>query len=229
MTSYVAREDAEENMRHRDRREWEKGAEAGKFGEVVVVEHERNQGWIAHQMDIENPNNPGYDIASSPKVKDELPDMDHPDARYIEVKSTRGAWDAYGVGLSETQFKLAQELGRRWWLYVVEHVDSKRPVVHEVPNPLVDAGLQYRFDGVWAEWAARQREARSTAPDASEPACDPQVGKWFKQMRRTGQTWTFRVEKIWFDQASGRRLAQVLLATGQTQIIQNLDNWESSD
>ncbi len=226
MTSYVAREDAKENTRHRARHEWEKKADTGKLGEAAVVAHERAKGWFACPMDT---NNPGYDIASSPTGIDGLPDMDHPDARYIEVKSTKHGWDAYGVAISETQFEMAREKGASWWLYVVEHVDSERQVIHEVPNPLIDSGLQYRFDGGWAEWAARKRESRVTPPTADEPGRDPRVGSRFRQRQRNGQVLTFRVEKIWHDRSSGRSLAQIVLDSGQKKTIHNFNNWEPID
>ena len=226
MTSYVAREDAKENTRHRARHEWEKEADTGKLGEASVVAHERAKGWFACPMDT---NNPGYDIASSPTEIDGLPDMDHPDARYIEVKTTKQGWDAYGVAISETQFEMAREMGASWWLYVVEHVDSEQQVIHEVPNPLIDSGLQYRFDGGWAEWAARKRQSCVTPPTADEPGRDPRIGKRFRQRQRKGKMWTFRVLKIARDRSSGRLQALIKLDGGAKKTIHNFTGWEPID
>ena len=226
MTSYVTREDANANTRHRVRHEWEKNAETGELGEAAVVAHERAIGWFACQMEA---NNDGYDVASSPIEIDGLPDMNHPDARYIEVKSTKHGWDAYGVAISETQFEMAQDYRTSWWLYVVEHVDSEQQVIHEVPNPLIDSGLQYRFDGGWSEWADRKRVSRTAPPTVDEPDRDPRVGSIFRQRQRNGQVWTFQVEKIWRDLSSGRAQAQIILVSGQKKTILNFDNWEPID
>jgi len=226
MTSYVARADGSTNPRHHERHQWEAAADRGHTGEEAVVAHERDRGRYACQM---AKGNPGYDVASSPAEVDGLPDMEHPDARYIEVKSTKHGWDAYGVAISEPQFQMARDddFGPKWWLYVVEHVDTDEQVIHEVPNPLRDSGLQYRFDGGWAAWAARRREEATAAPPPpATPAEDERVGKRYRQRQRKGELWTFTVLKISKDKSSGRPRARILLDSGQTRTIHNLDGWE---
>ena len=226
MTSYVSRKDTRENSRHRERHQWEEGAETGRVGEVAVVAHEKDKEWFAVQMET---NNAGYDVASSPAQRDGLPDMDHPEARYIEVKSTKNGWDAYGVAISGTQFEMAREMEGSWWLYVVEYVDSAGQVIHEVPNPLVDSGLSYRFDGGWARWAEQARDSLAATLPEIAPEQDPRVGRSFQQRQRNGRTWTFRVLTIGPEAASGRIRAKVQLASGQKKTIHSFENWEPLD
>lgn len=223
MTSYVTREGTIQEGRHLDRQEWERTADTGKLGEAAVLEYERRTGRCAVQI---GGNNPGYDIASSPTEGEDGPDMDHPDARYIEVKATRHAWDAYGVAISEAQFEMAQDpdYRARWWLYVVECVDSADQRIHEVPNPLADSGLQFRFDGGWAKWAERER-ARSTATDTPVRPV-PCVGERFRQRHPSGRTFDFTVIRVVRDVASKRVSAQVQLDSGEKRTMQNLDGWE---
>ena len=227
MVSYVTREGTTMERRHHERQEWERRADAGKLGEAAVLAHEHRKGWCAVQI---GGNNPGYDIASSPFKDEDGPDMSHPDARYIEVKATRHAWDAYGVAISETQFEMARAPGykSRWWLYVVEHVDSADPTIYEVPNPVADPGLQFRFDGGWTKWAERERAARRTAPPSPADS-DERVGRRFRQRHPSGETRDFVVLRVERDIASNRLIARVQLDNGEERTMHNLDSWEPLD
>ena len=90
-------------------------------------------------------NHPGYDLESRGQNSEVL--------RYIEVKSTGLDWN--GVLLSSTQFQKAQELGDRYWLYVVENADSGNPQVYPIQNP---AGVTERFifDSGWKQISEAQ-------------------------------------------------------------------------
>ncbi len=93
-------------------------------------------------------NNPGYDVESL--------DRDN-DLRYIEVKGIDGPWTDRGVPLSLRQFDFAQQLGERFWLYVVEFArDAAGSKVHPVRNP---AGriTEFRFDSGWRNWRTSSR------------------------------------------------------------------------
>lgn len=227
MTSYVTREDTTQERRHRERQEWEQMAEAGRLGEAAVLKHELRKGWSAVEI---GGNNPGYDIASSPSEGEDGPDMNHPDARYIEVKATQHGWDAYGVAISETQFKMARDPDKhsRWWLYVIEHVDTPAQHIHEVPNPVVNLGLQFRFDGGWAKWAERERTRRTT-PIPQTPNHSDREGKRFRLQHPSGKILDFTVIRIVHDVASKRLSAQVLLDSGEKRTLHNLDSWEPLD
>jgi hypothetical protein len=69
-----------------------------RAGVQRVVDAERAAGRHPEVMPHENPS---FDVISRDDSGEVL--------RYIEVKSTRGAWDDMGVGLSRTQFDFAQQ------------------------------------------------------------------------------------------------------------------------
>ena len=87
-------------------------------------------------------NNPGFDLCQT--------DADGEIVKWCEIKSLGGAWGEHPVGLSHTQFKLAQEKGDAYWLYVVEHAgDPERIRLLRIQDP---AGLAetFTFDDGWA-------------------------------------------------------------------------------
>ncbi|WP_205695655.1 DUF3883 domain-containing protein [Conexibacter sp. SYSU D00693] len=107
-----------------------------------VLRYERAQGRTPEDMNETNPANEGYDVISY-YSDGEL-------ARWIEVKSTAGSWDAKGVGLSPAQFRFAQRADDgQCWLYVVEYaLDDERRRVWAIPDP-VDQITDYMFDDGW--------------------------------------------------------------------------------
>lgn len=113
-------------------------------GIAAVEEFER----AAHRApEVQEHNNPGFDVIS-------YHDEEHEEvARYIEVKSTEGAWDTLGVGMSDTQFSHAERIGEDYWLYVVEYaLDDERRRIWPINDP---AGLvdQFMFDDGWKDAA----------------------------------------------------------------------------
>ena len=87
---------------------------------------------------------PGYDIVSKDKNGTPL--------RYIEVKSLSGEWRNQFVALSRTQFQKAQELGDKFWLYVVERAESEDYRIYPIPNPAAYAN-RFMFDDGWRDFA----------------------------------------------------------------------------
>jgi hypothetical protein len=113
--------------------------EINKSGVDCVLKYEREQGREPEEQDHYNP---GFDILSYDENGQLL--------RYIEVKSTNGPWDGYGVGLSSKQFEHAQEKEGDYWLYVVEHAKSDSPEVTCIQNPASRVD-EYRFDDEWKQ------------------------------------------------------------------------------
>lgn len=111
--------------------------EINRAGIKTVLAHERDQSRVPKEQGHYNE---GYDIKSF--------DEDGNLLRYIEVKSTDGPWDGYGVGLSSSQFEMAQEEAHDYWLYVVEHARSEFPEVTCIQNPTSKVS-EYRFDDEW--------------------------------------------------------------------------------
>ena len=112
-------------------------------GIVAVKAFEKQAGRSVTEMPH---NHPGYDLESWIQSGEVL--------RFIEVKSTGADWN--GVLLSATQFRKAQELGGRYWLYVVENADSPTPNVFPIQNP---AGLseKFIFDAGWKDISSSQQ------------------------------------------------------------------------
>jgi hypothetical protein len=108
-------------------------------GVAEVLRYERENDREPEEMDHANP---GYDVCSFYK-NGEL-------ARWIEVKSTAGAWDRLGVGLSPTQFRFAQrESPDLCWLYVVEFaLDEELRRVWCIQSP-AERVTDFMFDDGW--------------------------------------------------------------------------------
>lgn len=140
LRSYVvSKEEAEDREDGDDGQGDSRNAEIDNAGVEAVLEYERAHGREAERM---GHTNPGYDVISHYE--------DGELARWIEVKSTAGPWDAKGVGLSPTQFRFAQRADDgQCWLYVVEYAlseDGRR--VWAIPDP-VDQITDYMFDDGW--------------------------------------------------------------------------------
>jgi hypothetical protein len=88
-------------------------SEVDEAGVAAVKAYEETAGRIPHTQPH---NNKGYDILSEYE--------DGEIARYIEVKSTAGPWDALGVGMTDSQFSFAQHVEDQSWIYVVEYALS---------------------------------------------------------------------------------------------------------
>jgi len=131
-----------EGEREPDHEAAERNAKVDAAGIERVMEYERDAGRNPKPMDHDNE---GYDIESY-----------HPDgqpARTIEVKSTAGEWDQYGVEVSPAQFRAAQDMQEEWWLYVVEHaLDNEKATVWPIPNPATAAD-EFLFDDGWKDAA----------------------------------------------------------------------------
>jgi hypothetical protein len=112
-----------------------------RSGIEFVLNRERAEGRVPEEQDHFNP---GYDICS----RDEHGNT----VRFIEVKSTNGPWDGFGIGLSSTQFNMAQEKKEMYWLYVVERVASDNPKLHRIQHPVQHID-EYRLDDEWAKIA----------------------------------------------------------------------------
>lgn len=106
----------------------------------AVCAYEKARGRIPVQM---QQTHPGYDIVSQNPLTGE--------ERIIEVKGVNGEWNKTGVGLSRLQFSNAQDLGDKYWLYVVEFaLDPQFLRVHPLQSPATQV-TAFMFDGKWRE------------------------------------------------------------------------------
>jgi len=113
----------------------------------AVCAYEKARGRIPVQMPQTHP---GYDIVSHNPLTGE--------ERIIEVKGVNGEWNKTGVGLSRLQFSNAQDLGDKYWLYVVEFAfDPQFIRVHPLQSPATQI-TAFMFDGKWREAVAEESE-----------------------------------------------------------------------
>jgi hypothetical protein len=113
-------------------------AEAG-IAKVVAFEQS-----CQRNPEVKPPYHKGYDIESR-DIAGEI-------ARYIEVKSISGLWDACGIGLTYPEFEKAQQLGDKYWLYVVERADQPDANIYEIQNPALKVD-QFMYDDGWSQTA----------------------------------------------------------------------------
>jgi len=93
---------------------------------------------------------PGYDIQSVNKVTGEI-------ERFIEIKGSTRSWGDTGVGISRMQHSEAQQLGKSFWLYVVENVFEKHAKVYAIQNPAMKIN-KFMFDSAWKAEAEEEVE-----------------------------------------------------------------------
>jgi len=133
--TYVYYKDPDEDVDETES-DVEKIRNIDRAGIDLVLDFEREAGRTPKEMPHQHP---GYDIKSF----DEYGVV----ARYIEVKSTADDWGQRGVGLTHTQFEKAQELGKHYWLYVVERAESDDAQVYPVQDPANMVNRFYYDDG----------------------------------------------------------------------------------
>lgn len=114
-------------------------------GTEHVLAWERSQGRSPKKMDHFNE---GYDIESYRG--------DGSLDRYIEVKSLSAPWSKSSVGISAPQYLMARRRRKRFWLYIVEDLDSGEPKIHMIRDPAALVG-DYRFDDGWRHAAESQK------------------------------------------------------------------------
>lgn len=135
---------------------YERRTTMGQIGVKRVLVYETECGRTARDTNETHPNHPGYDVEST--------DVEG-DVRYIEVKSMEGSWSPRTpASVTQAQFKKAQELRDRFWLYVVEFApDDEQYRVFPIQDPFGKVN-QYLFDDGWQELA--EADEQLAAPEA---------------------------------------------------------------
>lgn len=158
----------------------------GREGERLVIEWERQQGRIATSMNEDRENHEGYDIES----------LGSEEKRYIEVKSIRHNWTQLGVGVTKAQKEAAERFGRSWWLYVVEFAgDSSKAIIHQLPNPFIQAS-EYRFDDGWRDLTEGSAENTGATEPVVRETYDRGDGSpvTIKSCKKMGGLWRVEIE-----------------------------------
>ncbi len=96
------------------------------------------------QPEVKPLHHKGYDIESRDAAGEIL--------RYIEVKSISGLWDVRGVGVTHPEFEKAQQLGDKFWLYVVERAEQQEARIYRIQDPARTVD-QFMYDDGWREAA----------------------------------------------------------------------------
>lgn len=100
-------------------------------------------------------NNKGFDIYEK--------DQSGQTIRYIEVKTLTGQWGEGGVGITEHQLDFAQKQKDKWWLFVVEGINTEKPKVYQFKNPVVEAN-RFMFDSSWKQLAYQKESISDNEP-----------------------------------------------------------------
>ncbi len=90
------------------------------------------------------PNNPGFDILEK--------DFQGNIVRYIEVKALTGRWGTLGAGITKVQLEFALQYGAKWWLIVIEGLNTDNKEVWQFKNPVSEA-TKFMFDHSWKQLA----------------------------------------------------------------------------
>jgi hypothetical protein len=109
-------------------------------GMEKVLAFEESQGRHPTDLNELQQNHAGYDVES----KDDQGLVE----RYIEVKSLSGDWDGPHVEMSAPQFEKNQEIGNRYWLYVVERADQPEGRIWRIQNP-AERVTSFMYDDGW--------------------------------------------------------------------------------
>jgi hypothetical protein len=109
--------------------------------EKVAIEHIRK---LEPDLQPTPRGNKGFDLLGTGK--------DGHQNRWIEVKAMVGTLANHPVGMSQAQFKTAQEKEHRYWLYIVEQALSDEPRILKIQDPAGNART-FTFDAGWSEIA----------------------------------------------------------------------------
>lgn len=104
-------------------------------------------------------NNKGFDIYEK--------DASGQTIRYIEVKTLTGQWGQGGVGITEHQLDFAQKQKDKWWLFVVENINTNNTKVYQFKNPILEAN-RFMFDNSWKQLAYHSEKIENQEPKVDD-------------------------------------------------------------
>jgi hypothetical protein len=139
LISYVGR-DEKDSPDEEIRSETSRLNEIGRAGIQKVIEYEKTHGRRAVDKNVETTHHPGYDIESIDS---------NGETRFIEVKALSGLWDSSNpVRMTKSEYETAKGLKDKYWLYVVENLDSGNPTIYPIQDPTGKVDY-YLFDHGW--------------------------------------------------------------------------------
>lgn len=152
LRSYVSHTDPNED-RESDPVQAERREKVNRSGMDKVLAYEVSQQRHPREMP---PLHPGYDVESDN-------DQGHVE-RYIEVKSLSGDWEGLHAGMTDTQFEKNQEIGNRFWLYVVERADQPDYRIWRIQNPAGQV-TNFMYDDGWKGMAEEDETPAEVATE----------------------------------------------------------------
>lgn len=151
---YVGKEKEINEEQNKNQRESAK--EIGAKGENYILTHKEIL-LLSKDNDFQKTpsNNKGYDISEK--------DNNGQIIRYIEVKTLTGQWGQGGVGITEHQLEFAQKEKEKWWLFVVENINTDNTKVYQFKNPILEAN-RFMFDNSWKQLAYQSEKIENQEP-----------------------------------------------------------------
>ncbi len=156
---YVGKEDL--NAGDRSKEQKSMAEEIGELGENYLLKLAKKY-VLSPDNDFykASPNNKGYDITEENRSSGRI-------VRYIEVKTLTGKWGEGGVSVTEHQFDFAQKQKDRWWLFVIEGINTDSPKVYQFKNPVVEAN-RFMFDSSWKQLAYQKEDIANQEPKVGD-------------------------------------------------------------
>ena len=155
---YVGKEKEVDEEQNKNQRESAK--EIGDRGESYILAHKETL-LLSKDNDFQKApiNNKGFDIYEK--------DTNGQIIRYIEVKTLTGQWGQGGVGITEHQLEFAQKEKDKWWLFVVENINTDNIRVYQFKNPILEAN-RFMFDNSWKQLAYQSDSVENREPKIND-------------------------------------------------------------
>ena len=80
------------------------------------------------------------------------------------MKSLSGDWEGPHAGMTDTQFEKNQEIGNRYWLYVVERAEQPDYRIWRIQNPAQQA-TNFMYDDGWKNMAEEDETPAEAATE----------------------------------------------------------------
>lgn len=155
---YVGKEKKINEEQNKSQRENAK--EIGDKGENYILTHKETLLLSKDNYFQKAPsNNKGYDISEKDNIGQTI--------RYIEVKTLTGQWGQGGVGITEHQLEFAQKEKDKWWLFVVENINTDNTKVYQFKNPILEAN-RFMFDNSWKQLAYQSDSVENQVPKIND-------------------------------------------------------------
>jgi len=155
---YVGKDREVDKKQQKSQRESAK--EIGDKGEAYVLDNKSSLLLSSKNYFQKAPiNNKGFDLYEK--------DQSGQTIRYIEVKTLTGRWGEGGVGITKHQLEFALKQKDKWWLFVVEGINTDNPKIYQFKNPVIEAN-RFMFDSSWKQLAYQKEDIANQEPKVGD-------------------------------------------------------------